>query len=154
VVVGLFGALLPFVNGSPSPFGSNEVFRGQMLGQHSMRLGICSKQRETPTIAHRHSQASIHERLPPIGVEHHVADGSLSMDVGDSPVQTNAIAGASFILAEWHARGSDESTVAGHDHSGVFRLSAELVNDLGQLPPVCIDIPPMVDGSLIAKKKT
>jgi len=88
--------------------------------KHAMGFGVGAEVRQATSIDHRDTQSSVHEGLPPVGIEDDVADGSLAMDVGDSPVESHAIAGASFILAEWHARGSDEASVAGHDHSGVF----------------------------------
>ena len=91
-----------------------------MLAEHAMGFGVGPEDRQATSIAHRDTQSSVHERLPSVGIEDDLADGSLTMDVGDSPVKAHAIAGSSFILAEWHALGSDEASVARHDHSGVF----------------------------------
>ncbi|GAB5517400.1 MAG: hypothetical protein Rhob2KO_51250 [Rhodopirellula baltica] len=40
------------------------------------------------------------EGLPPIGVVDDVADRSLAVDRGDSPVESDAIAGPAFVFTE------------------------------------------------------
>ena len=39
MVVGLFGAGFPFVDGSAAAFGADEVLGGDLLGEHAMLIG-------------------------------------------------------------------------------------------------------------------
>ena len=43
VVVGLFGAGFPFVDGPAAAFGADEVFGGDLLGEHSVLVGPIAK---------------------------------------------------------------------------------------------------------------
>ena len=124
-------ANLPFVDRSAAAFGLDAVLGRQMFGEQSMWLGIVAEQRQAPTIAHRHSQAGMDERLPVVRVVDDVANGPLALDVRHPPVVSDAIARLPLVLGERLARRTDESTVAGHDDTGVRRLPAELVDDIG-----------------------
>ena len=91
-----------------------------MLGEHTMGFGVGAKERKATAIAHRDLQASVDKRLPPVRIVDHVADGPLTGDVGDSPVEPYAITWPATILAKRQARCAHEATVAGDDHSGVL----------------------------------
>ncbi len=110
-----------------------------MLGEHTMRFGVCAKERQAAAITHRDTKASIDKRLPPVGIVDHVTDCALTMNVRDTPVETYAITRTASVLAEWQTRRANETTVAGDDHSGVLRLSAELVDHIRRLTPVSVD---------------
>ncbi len=110
-----------------------------MLGEHTMRFGVCAKERQAAAIAHRDTKASIDKRLPPVGIVDHVTDCALAMNVRDTPVESYAITWPATILAERQTRRTNETTVAGDDHSGVFGLPTELVDNVSRLPPVGID---------------
>ncbi len=139
MVVRLLGPLFPFVYASAAGFSLDEVLRGQMLGEHAMRLCIAAKERKATAITHRYAKASVHKRLPPVRIEHDVSDGSFAVNIGDTPIESYAITWSATILAKWQTRRAHEPTVAGDDHSGVLRLPAELVDHICRLAPVGID---------------
>ena len=101
VVVGLFGAGFPFVDGSAAAFGADEVLGGDLLGEHAVLVGAIAEDGEAASVAHRDCKPGVREGLPPVRVVDDVADGSLSMDRGDSPVEPDAIAWSAFVFAEW-----------------------------------------------------
>jgi hypothetical protein len=110
-----------------------------MLSEHTMRFGVCTKEREATAIAHGYTKPSVDKRLPPVGIVNYVTYCPLTMDIGDTPIESYAITWSAAILAKRQARSADEATVAGDDHSGVFRLPAELVDHIGRLAPVSVD---------------
>lgn len=100
MVVRLFGAGFPFVDGSATAFGADEVFGGDLLGEHAVLVGAIAEDGETASVAHRDGEPRVREGLPPVGVVDHVADGSLAADRGNSPVEPDAITWPAFVFAE------------------------------------------------------
>ena len=113
VVVGLFGAGFPFVDGSAAAFGADEVLGGDLLGEHAVLVGAIAEDGEATSIAHRDGEPRVREGLPPVGVVDDVADGSFAVDGWDSPVESDAIAWPAFVFAERVRGRSDESAVRG-----------------------------------------
>ena len=100
MVVGLFGAGFPFVDGSAAAFGADEVLGSDLLGEHAVLVGAVAEDRETASVAHRDGESRVREGLPPVGVVDDVADGSFAVDRGDSPVESDSIAWPAFVFAE------------------------------------------------------
>ena len=111
VVVGLFGSGFPFVNSPTAALGFDEVLCSNLFGEHAMRFGLVSVNGQATTIAHCDRESRVSERLPPVRVVNDVSDCTFPVDAGDSPVQTNAVAGAAFVFAEWIRGRTDESTM-------------------------------------------
>ena len=63
-------------------------------------VGAIAEDGETSSVAHRDCKPGVREGLPPVRVVDHVADGSLAVDRGDSPVEPDAIAWPAFVFAE------------------------------------------------------
>nr|WP_242632144.1 hypothetical protein [Rubripirellula amarantea] len=91
VVVGLFGAGFPFVDRSAAAFGFDEVFGGDLFGEHTVLVGAIAEDGKTSVVAHRDGEPCVCERLPPVRVVDDVADGAFAVDGRDSPIQTDAI---------------------------------------------------------------
>jgi len=111
VIVWVFGAGFPFVDGSASAFGFDEVFGGDLLGEHAVLLGAVSENGGAASVAHGDGEACVGEGLPPVGVVDDVADRSLAMDRGASPVEADAIAWPASVFAEWIGGCANETTV-------------------------------------------
>lgn len=43
MVVGLLGSWFPFIDGPTATFGSNKIFRRDLLGEHPMRFGMVTE---------------------------------------------------------------------------------------------------------------
>ena len=102
-------------------------------------VGLVAKERQTAPVAHRHGQPGVDERLPVVGVEDDVPHGPLALDVGDPPVEPDAVAQLPLVLGERDARRPDEPAVAGQEHGGMGALPAELVDHVGRRSPVGVD---------------
>ncbi len=139
MVVGLFGAGFPFVDGSPAAFGADEVLGGDLLGEHAVLIGAIAEDGEAAAVAHRNGESRMRERLPPVRVVDDVADGSLAVDGGDSPVEPDAIAWPAFVLAERVRGRADETAVRWEQDRRVWALPAELIDDVGGVAPVGVD---------------
>ena len=101
MVVGLFGAGFPFVDGSASAFGADEVFGGDLLGEHAVLVGAIAEDGEAASVTHCDGESRMRERLPPIRIVDDVADGAFAVDGGYSPVESDSIAWPAFVFAEW-----------------------------------------------------
>ena len=80
MVVGLFGAGFPFVDGSAAAFGADEVLGGGLLGEHAVLVGAIAEDGETASVAHRDGEPSVREGFPPVGVVDDVPDRSFAVD--------------------------------------------------------------------------
>lgn len=96
-----------------------------------MRLRQFFKQRQTSRIALSHNQSGLHEGLPEVRVEQHMADRAFAEDVGDASVETNAFSGFPFVFRERSTGRSHESSVRWQHNTGVRRLPTELIDDIG-----------------------
>ena len=113
MVVGVFGAGFPFVDGTPAAFGADEVFGGDLLDEHAVLVGVIAEDGETTAVAHRDGESRVREGLPPVGVRDHVTDCSLAVDGWHAPVESDAVARPAFVFAERIRGRSDEAAVRG-----------------------------------------
>lgn len=103
MIVGLFGALFPFVNASAANFGSDGLLRCHMFRQIAVLFGVTSEDGQTVAISCRHAQSRVDKRLPKVGVMDNVADRPFAVDVGNAPVESHAITWLALRLAERQA---------------------------------------------------
>jgi hypothetical protein len=139
VVVTSLRALLPLIHCSTTAFGAHAVLGTEVLGQEAVGLGACSKKGQATSAPHRNSDASVHEGFPVVSVIDHVPNGSLAMDIGDSPVVANAIPRATLVLGKRLTRCPNEPPVAWDYDASVCTLPAKLVYHIGRSTPVGID---------------
>ena len=104
-----------------------------------MHLRRVAKERQATSISQGNRQSSVQKRLPVVRVVDDVPHGAFAMDIGNTPVVSDAIPRASLVFRERLTRGTDETTVAWHHDPSMERLTGELINHVGRQTPVGID---------------
>ena len=61
MIVGLFRADLPFVDGAATAFGSDAILGCEMFGEQPVRLRQLFEERKAPRIALRHNESGLDE---------------------------------------------------------------------------------------------
>ncbi len=61
MIVGLFGAGFPFVDGSAAAFGADEVFGGDLFGEHAVLVRPIAEYGKAASIAHRDGESRVCE---------------------------------------------------------------------------------------------
>jgi hypothetical protein len=112
---------LPFTYRATAALGADAVFRCEMFGEQSVRLGQLFKQRQAPRITLSRDESGLHKGLPGVRVEQQVADRAFAEVIGDSPIGANAFSGFASIFKEWPTGSSDEPYARWQDKLGDFR---------------------------------
>ena len=109
--------------------GALRAFRGQVLGDHLVALGLVVEQHHRARVAGGRVQRVLHPRFPRVGVVQHVAH-SFSFRGAPAPLMADLLPRVPLPLAHWVVACPDAAAEAGGDDRGVTRVAAHLVHDV------------------------
>ena len=100
MVVHSFRSHLSLIDCTATTFGFHPILGCDVISKEAVVIGLIAKERKATSVAHGNCQASVDKRFPVVCIEDDVADCSLALDVGDTPIVANPITVLSLIFME------------------------------------------------------